>query len=162
MKSRVAPGTLSVESCGNQPVSPLQLSGKNVLGQTGQNVLGRTVNRKIFQRGRREGNVKQSYDWDDSSALGEGAFGKVFKAKSRHDPKKVVAVKQVNKSACEDLDELWKEIGILEAIDHPHTLRFLEAYEDYRCIYIVTELCLGGDLLKYLSTICGDVTFASR
>lgn len=168
MKSRVAPGALSVESCGNKPASPLQLSGKDVLGQNGQNVLGRrsslgrTVNRKVFQRGRRDGNVKQSYEWDDSSALGEGAFGKVFKAKSRHDPKKVVAVKQVNKSACEDLDELWKEIGILEAIDHPHTLRFLEAYEDYRCIYIVTELCMGGDLMKFLHKICGDVAFASR
>jgi len=119
------------------------------------------VNRKVF-RGRNEGAVSDAYNWEEKVELGSGSFGKVFRAKSSLDPKKVVAIKLISKDVCEDLDELWTEIGILSEMDHPHVLRFLEAYDDFRNVYIVTELCLGGDLVKILPTVCGDLYFASR
>lgn len=44
------------------------------------------------------------------------------------------------------LNELRNEIGILKQLDHPHIVRANETYEHRNRIYIVMELCSGGDL----------------
>ena len=40
-----------------------------------------------------------------------------------------------------------KEVEILKMIDHPNVLKFYETFEDETNLYIVTELCHGGDLM---------------
>ena len=35
---------------------------------------------------------------------------------------------------------------ILRSLDHPHILKVYEYYEDETHLYIVTELCFGGEL----------------
>jgi len=47
------------------------------------------VNRKVF-RGRNEGAVSDAYNWEEKVELGSGSFGKVFRAKSSLDPKKLL------------------------------------------------------------------------
>ena len=45
-----------------------------------------------------------------------------------------------------DEAELRNEISILRALDHPHIVHIIEAYEYKRMIYLVLDLCEGGDL----------------
>mmetsp|Transcript_163545 Transcript_163545/g.289479 ORF Transcript_163545/g.289479 Transcript_163545/m.289479 type:complete len:635 (-) Transcript_163545:87-1991(-) len=120
------------------------------------------INRRALHRSRREGDARQHFVWNENDLLGSGSFGCVFQGKSRYDSRRVVAVKQVARSAIDDIDQLWAEIGILSELDHPHVLRFLEAYEDRKYAYIVTEVCLGGDLENWLPKVCGNIPFAMR
>lgn len=41
---------------------------------------------------------------------------------------------------------LQYEIEILKNLDHPNILRLYEVFEDKKQYYLVTELCLGGEL----------------
>lgn len=41
---------------------------------------------------------------------------------------------------------LFNEINNLKNLDHPNILTIYEVFEDEKRIYIVTELCTGGDL----------------
>lgn len=38
------------------------------------------------------------------------------------------------------------EIDILKNLDHPNIVKLYEVFEDNRYIYLVTELCTGGEL----------------
>ena len=44
------------------------------------------------------------------------------------------------------LDELRNEIDILKSLDHPNIVKAHEVYDYKKLIYIVLELCDGGDL----------------
>ena len=38
------------------------------------------------------------------------------------------------------------EIELLKHLDHPNIIKFIDAFEDNKRYYIVTELCHGGEL----------------
>jgi serine/threonine protein kinase len=48
------------------------------------------------------------------------------------------------------LDELKNEIDILKAMDHPNIVRLHEVYHHQKQIYMILELCDGGDLYTKL------------
>lgn len=50
----------------------------------------------------------------------------------------------------EGLKQLRNEIFIMCQLDHPNIVRIEEVYESTNEIYIVQELCLGGDLFDRL------------
>jgi len=118
------------------------------------------VNRKAFQACRKDVDIRSVYDWQNRKTLGSGSFGEVFAVKHRFHSKKLVAIKQVSKDDCEHLDQLRMEITVLSTLDHPRVLHFFEAYEDFKDIYIVTELCTGGDLQQCMAKMQGNVIFA--
>jgi serine/threonine protein kinase len=45
-----------------------------------------------------------------------------------------------------DEKELRNEISILRSLDHPHITHIIETYEYRRAIYLLLDLCEGGDL----------------
>ena len=45
-----------------------------------------------------------------------------------------------------DVKRFKTEIEILRNLDHPHIIKLFETYEDERKIYLVMELCEGGEL----------------
>jgi len=44
------------------------------------------------------------------------------------------------------LDQLLNEISIMKSLDHPFILQLYEVYQVKRSLWLVTELCTGGDL----------------
>ena len=42
------------------------------------------------------------------------------------------------------------ELRSLQKVDHPHLLRFIEAFRDSKNYYVVTEHCQGGELFNYV------------
>uniref|UniRef100_A0A7S1R9Q7 Non-specific serine/threonine protein kinase n=1 Tax=Alexandrium catenella TaxID=2925 RepID=A0A7S1R9Q7_ALECA len=122
---------------------------------------GGVINRAAFRRGWRTGNVHDHFVWDKDDELGRGAFGCVFRGKNRYRSSQQVAVKELSVGRA-DVDSLWSEIAILSELDHPHVLRFLEAFEDPRHVYVVTEVCLGGPLSAWLPKVRGDERFVGR
>ena len=45
---------------------------------------------------------------------------------------------------------LETEIGLLRTMDHPHIVKIYEAYQDKKRYFIVTELCIGGELFDQI------------
>jgi serine/threonine protein kinase len=45
-----------------------------------------------------------------------------------------------------DEAELRNEIAVLRSLDHPHIVHIIETYEYRRSIYLLIDLCEGGDL----------------
>ena len=48
------------------------------------------------------------------------------------------------------LDDVRKEIEMMREMDHPSIVRLYVAYEDEESIYLVMELCEGGELFDHL------------
>lgn len=49
-------------------------------------------------------------------------------------------------------DFLYNEIKILKTINHPNIIEIYDIMEDYENLYIITELCLGGELLQSIKS----------
>ena len=71
------------------------------------------------------------HDFDkDMSVLGEGGYGKVFKAKHRLDGR-YYAVKQVVSDSPEDLREILRETILLSRLNHPYVVRYFSAWMEF-------------------------------
>jgi len=82
--------------------------------------------------------------------LGKGQFGvthRVVQSSTNVDR----AMKTIDKQKAVDsgcpFALLQKEIELLAMLDHPHILRLFEYYEDAQNVYIITDVCYGGELL---------------
>jgi len=91
-----------------------------------------------------DGKITDHYDMEQKK-LGEGAYGSVCRA-TRKDTKVKRAVKTIKKPGAKDTDRLKKEIAIMKMMDHPHIIKLYESFGDQRNIYLVMELCSGGEL----------------
>ena len=43
-------------------------------------------------------------------------------------------------------------MAILQRLDHPNIVKYLETYNDYKYIYLVMEYIKGSNLIRYLSS----------
>ena len=79
--------------------------------------------------------------------LGLGKMATVYSASSHENPEEKVAIKVVNKVKInQKVSEVEKEIEVLKKLDHPNIVKYVEFYENEYNIYIVMELCSGGEL----------------
>jgi calcium-dependent protein kinase len=81
----------------------------------------------------------------DKAKLGEGSFGSVCKA-THKDTQKVIAVKNIAKKNLKDAQKFKEEVQLMKELDHPNIVRIFETFEDSRCLYLIMELCEGGEL----------------
>ena len=86
---------------------------------------------------------------EDDVVLGEGMTGSVLKVKHKV-TNEMVALKSVNKKLIRNIKSLKKEIHLLSELDHPNVVKLIASYEDEHYLYMVSELCAGGDLLHQL------------
>lgn len=80
----------------------------------------------------------------DQKPIGEGAFGKVFKARRKHTGQ-IVALKFIKKKnrTEKDLKNLRQEIDILRRLKHENIVLLQDTFETKIEICLVTEYCQG-------------------
>eukprot|EP00930_Biecheleria_cincta_P094083 TRINITY_DN8485_c0_g2_i1.p1 TRINITY_DN8485_c0_g2~~TRINITY_DN8485_c0_g2_i1.p1 ORF type:complete len:361 (+),score=57.65 TRINITY_DN8485_c0_g2_i1:100-1182(+) len=98
--------------------------------------------------------IRDSYEID-KKCLGEGAYGSVNRAREKA-TRAMRAVKTMEKSAIPSLGMIRTEISIMKALDHVNICKLFDSFEDKKRIYLVMELCCGGNLFEY---ICDIVMF---
>jgi calcium-dependent protein kinase len=57
-------------------------------------------------------------------------------------------MKQIPKRKVKKWERLTTEIDILAESDHPNIVKLYEKYEDARNVYLIMELCTGGELFE--------------
>jgi serine/threonine protein kinase len=70
-------------------------------------------------------------NWNlDKKCVGVGCYGQVFLATNTQDPTVHVAVKILNKSkmSLTEQQAVKREVGILQTLDHPNIVDYLETY----------------------------------
>merc|ERR1719159_250133 len=90
------------------------------------------------------GKITEFYDIDKKK-LGEGSYGAVSKCTSKATGV-TRAVKSISKAQMKNLDRFKQEIAIMKIMDHPNIIKLYESFEDHRNIYLIMELCTGGEL----------------
>jgi len=83
-------------------------------------------------------------DYNMVNVVGEGRSGAVFIVQHKKS-EKYHACKLLNK-ADHDKDTLRREIKMMRQLDHPNVVRLYETIEDSESVFLVMELCHGGDL----------------
>ncbi|CAE7252857.1 CPK2 [Symbiodinium sp. CCMP2592] len=94
------------------------------------------------------GNILHLYELEKKK-LGEGSLGYVCKAKNTATGL-VRAVKTIAKGDVKNMERLNQEIAIMKMMDHPNIIKLYESFEDERNIYLVMELCSGGEVFAHI------------
>eukprot|EP00928_Gymnodinium_smaydae_P048822 TRINITY_DN3269_c0_g3_i1.p1 TRINITY_DN3269_c0_g3~~TRINITY_DN3269_c0_g3_i1.p1 ORF type:complete len:535 (-),score=126.12 TRINITY_DN3269_c0_g3_i1:115-1650(-) len=91
------------------------------------------------------GKIEDLYEVETDS-IGEGAYGVVRIGKSKRLESRY-AIKSISKATPGlELEKLQEEIEIMRLLDHPNIVRLIETFEDNNCVYLVMDLCVGGEL----------------
>lgn len=81
--------------------------------------------------------------WAIVGELGDGAFGKVYKAKNK-ETGALAAAKVIETKSEEELEDYMVEIDILATCEHPYIVKLLGAYYYDSKLWIMIEFCAGG------------------
>lgn len=92
-------------------------------------------------------------DYTIGKVIGIGNLGEVRLAMHKVN-KQTRCVKLFSKRLCkkDDIRRIFYEINLMCSLDHPSILKVIEYYEDSERIYMITELCTGGDLQDMIVT----------
>lgn len=90
------------------------------------------------------GKLEEFYDCEKSN-LGEGSFGTVARARCKR-TRCERAVKTIDLKTVKNPSRFEREITIQRTMDHPNVVRLYETFRDARKLYLVMELCTGGEL----------------
>lgn len=108
--------------------------------------------RKIFKLGSEK--KKKQYDhvhrdtnpeeiWEIVGELGDGAFGKVYKAQNKQTGI-FAAAKVIDTTTEDELEDYMVEIDILASCDHQNIVKLLDAFYFEGKLWILIEFCGGG------------------
>ncbi|XP_072257059.1 serine/threonine-protein kinase 10 [Pyxicephalus adspersus] len=81
--------------------------------------------------------------WEIVGELGDGAFGKVYKAKNK-ETGIFAAAKVIDTKNEEELEDYMVEIDILASCNHPNIVKLLGAFYYENKLWIMIEFCQGG------------------
>lgn len=81
--------------------------------------------------------------WEIIGELGDGAFGKVYKAQNK-ETNVLAAAKVIDTKSEEELEDYMVEIDILASCDHPNIVKLLDAFYYENNLWILIEFCAGG------------------
>ncbi|XP_070831816.1 STE20-like serine/threonine-protein kinase [Chaetodon trifascialis] len=103
--------------------------------------LGSEKKKKQYEHVRRDENPEEI--WDIIGELGDGAFGKVFKAQNKLTGI-LAAAKVIDTKTEEELEDYMVEIDILASCDHQNIVKLLDAFYYESKLWILIEFCAGG------------------
>lgn len=95
--------------------------------------------------------------WDIIGELGDGAYGKVYKAQHK-ETKQLAALKQVALEEEEDLETFMIEIDILSECKHKNVVELLEAYHYDGKLWMYLEYCDGGAMDSVMAELYRPLT----
>mmetsp|Transcript_91352 Transcript_91352/g.200132 ORF Transcript_91352/g.200132 Transcript_91352/m.200132 type:complete len:471 (+) Transcript_91352:78-1490(+) len=81
----------------------------------------------------------------DKKLLGEGSYGKVQMGRHKATGAQR-AIKSIDIAKIRDKDRFKQETDIQMNLDHPNIVKLYETFIDARRVYLVMELCTGGEL----------------
>ncbi|XP_034462441.1 serine/threonine-protein kinase 10 [Hippoglossus hippoglossus] len=81
--------------------------------------------------------------WEIVGELGDGAFGKVYKARNK-ETGALAAAKVIETKSEEELEDYIVEIDILARCDHRYIVKLLDAFFHDNKLWIMIEFCPGG------------------
>ena len=85
-------------------------------------------------------------DYVIENLIAEGPYGTVHECHHIKTLRKL-AVKTISlKHSCSE--SLLREVNILQELEHPNIIKVLDIYTDEKNVYIITELCKGGELFS--------------
>ena len=93
--------------------------------------------------GKAEGNLTDKYDI--IKEIGSGGFSRCLLVKNKL-TKQSYACKELAKKSLSDYDGLMREVNLMIKLDHPNIIKLYEYYETEKHIYLIMELCTGGEL----------------
>ena len=85
----------------------------------------------------------------DKKSLGSGTYGVVTKCQHLA-TKQLRACKTIPRKKIKNWERFEAEIKILQTLDHPNIIKLYEYFEDAKNVYLITELCTGGELFDKL------------
>ena len=93
------------------------------------------------------------HNYKKLSLIGNGSFGKVYKAKEIN-TNNIVAVKQISINN----EYTLKEINVLSNLSHQNIVKYYNYYEDNDKIYIIMEYLEGGTLKDFIEKEKNKIT----
>ncbi|KAM4702835.1 STE20-like serine/threonine-protein kinase [Rhinophrynus dorsalis] len=103
--------------------------------------LGGEKKKKQYEHVKRDQNPEEF--WEIIGELGDGAFGKVYKAQNK-ETGILAAAKVIDTKSEDELEDYMVEIDILASCDHPHIVKLLDAFYYENNLWILIEFCAGG------------------
>uniref|UniRef100_A0A6Q2WWZ4 non-specific serine/threonine protein kinase n=1 Tax=Esox lucius TaxID=8010 RepID=A0A6Q2WWZ4_ESOLU len=103
--------------------------------------LGSDKKKKQYEHVHRDENPEEI--WEIIGELGDGAFGKVYKAQNKHTGI-MAAAKVIDTKTEEELEDYMVEIDILASCDHHYIVKLLDAFYYESKLWILIEFCAGG------------------
>jgi calcium-dependent protein kinase len=80
--------------------------------------------------------------------LGEGSFGTVWRARGKTG--QGYAVKCIELTNSKSLDSAGQEYTMIKRLSNPYIVRLHHVVQEEKHLYLVIDLCRGGDLCQYL------------
>ena len=91
--------------------------------------------------------------------IGKGGFGRVYKVHHKlSNQYRAMKIIQCKSLSDQHSSTIKKEINILKNLDHPNIIKVYEFYQSEKYVYIINELCTGGELFDKIV----DVKFFSE
>ncbi|KAG9337960.1 hypothetical protein JZ751_027297 [Albula glossodonta] len=103
--------------------------------------LGAEKKKKQYEHVHRDVNPEEI--WEVIGELGDGAFGKVYKAQNKQTGI-LAAAKVIDTKTEEELEDYMVEIEILASCDHQYIVKLLDAFYYESKLWILIEFCAGG------------------
>jgi 3-phosphoinositide dependent protein kinase-1 len=102
---------------------------------------------------------KEIGDFWIGKVLGEGAFARVFAARLKDASKADFAIKVMEKKFIVKegkSKEVQMERRVLSEVDHPNIVRLHYSFHDKERLYMVLDLCPGGELARVIRAVRKD------
>ncbi|XP_039994603.1 STE20-like serine/threonine-protein kinase isoform X2 [Xiphias gladius] len=103
--------------------------------------LGPDKKKKQYEHVHRDVNPEEI--WDIIGELGDGAFGKVYKAQNKQNGT-LAAAKVIDTKTEDELEDYMVEIDILASCNHHYIVKLLDAFYFEGKLWILIEFCAGG------------------
>ena len=111
--------------------------------------LFKLASKKILNMKKRRGRTVGDFIFKEK--LGSGSFADVYRAvhkiTGREVAVKAIALSKMNEKLEKNLES---EIAILQKIEHPNVVSLIGLQKSQRHMYLIMEMCAGGDLHKYI------------